>query len=104
MRLRFSPAVFLIAYCAAYLAALAADLPAFRYYPLDGTFSWGTGPQDGHGPSMAWYGLMLNAGAAAAVLALVVPDPVVSRLRNRLWIFPVAALLGTAFLMRIFFL
>ena len=103
MKLRFSPLVFMAAYCAAYVAVLATDFPAFRYYPLDGAIAWGPAPQEGHGPGMAWYGLMVNAAIAAALLALFVPQSALAWLRNRLWLFPTAALLASAYLMRIFF-
>ena len=105
MRLRFSPAVFMLAYCIVYVAVLATDFPAFRYYPLDGTFSWGAGKATGHGPAMAWYGLMAWAGLAGLVAAVAIPGGWLERrLRNLLWIFPAATLLASLYLMRIFFL
>jgi hypothetical protein len=95
---------FLVAYCCAYIVLLANDWPMFRYYPLHGDFSWGTGMLKGIGPAMAWYGLMANAAVVALVFGLLVPQSVADRVfRNAQWLFPVAALLGCVFLMRRFF-
>lgn len=104
MRLRFSPAVFMLAYCIVYVGAVATDLPAFRYYPLNGHLNWGPGKVTGIGPAMAWYGIMAEAGLVGALAALAVPDGLVRRaLPRMLWLVPVAAMLGLAYLMRIFF-
>jgi hypothetical protein len=104
MRLRFSPTVFMLAYCIVYIAALATDLPAFRYYPLHGQFNWGPGKVTGLGPAMAWYGIVLEAAVAGGVLGFVVPGGWVTRaLRNFLWLVPLAAMLACAYLMKKFF-
>ena len=101
---RFSPGVFLVAFCGAYAVFLALDLPLFRYYPLNGDFSWWTTVLEDAGPGMAWYGLLANGAIVAAVAAVVVPgrlaEPV---LRGRFWLFPMALMLFTAYLMRQFF-
>jgi hypothetical protein len=77
------------------------DRPLFRYYPLHGDFSWGQQALRGVGPAMAWYGLMANAGIAATVLAICIPDRATDRLlRNYLWLFPCAAMLVCVFLLR----
>lgn len=105
MTLRFSPAAFMLAYCLAYVVAVAADLPAFRYYPLTGHLNWGPGAVKGAGPGMAWYGVMAEAGLAGLVAAVVLPDRWLQRpFWNVLWIIPVGALAALVFLMRIFFL
>jgi hypothetical protein len=47
---------------------------------------------------------MANAAVVALVVGLLVPQSVTDRVfRNAQWLFPVAALLGCAFLMRRFF-
>lgn len=105
MSLRFAPAVFMLVYCAVYVAAVATDLPAFRYYPLEGRLNWGPGKVTGIGPAMAWYGIMAEAAIVGAVAAVIVPDGWLRRaLRNFLWLIPLAALGACVFLMRIFFL
>ena len=80
------------------------DLPLFCYYPLHGDFNWGKAVLKGVGPAMAWYGMMANAALGALVLAVVIPDRLVERsLRNVVWLFPIAAMLVCAFLLRKFF-
>ena len=105
MKLRISRVAFAIAYCTSYIVVLAMDWPLFRYYPLTGEFSWGWHHVAGSGPAMAWYGLMANAGMAALVCAAISRDHTLAAvLRNYLWLFPCAAMLGCVFLMRQFFL
>lgn len=104
MRLKFSPTVFMIVYCVVYIAALKTDLPAFRYYPLDGHFNWGPGKVEGMGPAMAWYGVLLESAVVGGVLAFILPgDWLTRRLRNFLWVAPLAAMLTCVFLMKAFF-
>ena len=104
MRLRFSPIIFMLAYCLIYIAALLWDLPAFLYYPLHGQLSWGPAVVKGLGPAMAWYGIMAEAALVAAILAVIVPDSwFANRMQNVLWTVPVAAMLICTFLMRTFF-
>jgi hypothetical protein len=104
MKLRFSATLFLIAFCGLYALVFALDAPLFRYYPLHGDFNWGKGVLKGVGPAITWYGLMSSAGVGAFVLALLIPDRLIERaLRNFLWLFPVAAMLGCVFLLRKFF-
>ncbi len=56
------------------------------------------------GPAMAWYGLMADAGIAALILALAIPDRLLDRaLRNYLWLFPGGAMLVCVYLLRVFF-
>jgi len=69
---RFSPAVFLLAFCCAYAVAFEMDCPLFRYYPLHGDFSWGAGILKGVGPAMTWYGLVAGAGIVAVLAAALV--------------------------------
>lgn len=104
MRLRFSPAVFTVAFCCTYIGAFAFDWPLFRYYPMHGDISWGRQLVKGIGPAMTWYGLMANAGIVASLLSVGVPNrPIDALLRNYLWLFPCAAMLACVFLLRQFF-
>jgi hypothetical protein len=102
-RIRFAPGSFVVAYCCVYVFCFANDWPMFRYYPLHGDFTWGKQVLKGVGPAMAWYGLMANAAVAAIVVAVLLPQRAVDRLfRNFLWLFPVAAMLVSVFLLRRF--
>jgi hypothetical protein len=104
MKLGFSPATFLVAFCVLYALVFFLDFPMFRYYPLHGDFNWGKAVLKGVGPAMAWYGMMANATLGALLLAIVVPDRVLEPgLRNFLWLFPLATMLVCAFLLRHFF-
>jgi hypothetical protein len=103
--MRISPVVFGIVYCIAYVIVLALDAALFKYYPQTGQFSWGWQRLEGVGPSMAWYGLMANAGIAALVLSLVVGnDKLAAAMRNMLWVVPFGAMLVCVYLMKHFFL
>jgi hypothetical protein len=103
-RSRFSAATFTAVFCVAYIGVFALDFPLFRYWPLHGNWTWGRTPLEDAGPAMAWYGLLANAGIAALVAAVVVPDQFATRLLgNRLWLFPVAAMAACVFLLRQFF-
>jgi len=103
-KLRLSPAVFLVAFCCAYVVVFSMNWPLFRYYPFHGEFAWGPGDLPGAGPVMSWYGLLCSAAAVAIVPALVVPDRAVpSIFRGYLWLFPLAAMGACGFLLRTFF-
>ena len=101
---RFSPSLFAVAFCCAYACAFAFDAPLFVYYPLHGEVSMGHPLLQGIGPAMAWYGLLASAGIAATVLAFVIPERASAPLRGYLWLFPCAAMLVSAFLLRTLFL
>lgn len=104
MTSRLSATAFSLAYCAAYAAVFALDVPLFLYYPVEGRLAWAWAPFDSVGPSMAWYGLMASATVAALPVALLLPERrVMAALRNLLWLFPAAALLVSAWLLRVFF-
>lgn len=101
---RLSATTFSLAYCAAYAAAFALDAPLFLYYPVEGRLAWAWAPFNSVGPSMAWYGLMASAAVVALPVSLLVPERrAMAALRNLLWLFPVAALLASAWLLRVFF-
>jgi hypothetical protein len=101
---RFSAAAFTVAFCVAYVAVFALDLPLFRYWPLHGDWTWGRAALKDAGPAMAWYGLMANAAIAALLAAYIVPDALAVRLLgNRVWLFAVAAMGACLFLLRKFF-
>ena len=100
---RFAPGTFAVVYCCAYIVAFATDSPLFRYYPLNGDFTWGKQVLAGAGPAMAWYGLMASAVLVALLFAMLVPQRLMDRVfRNTVWIFPVAAMLTSVFLLRRF--
>lgn len=103
MRPGFSPAIFSVAFCCAYAAAFALNLPLFLYYPLHGDWTWGLRPLSAAGPAMAWYGLMADAGLAGALTAIAVPDRALAAVGNRVWPFACAAMLTCGFLLRHFF-
>jgi hypothetical protein len=97
---------FSAAFCCAYLWALTTHHPLFLYYPLHGDFRWGMQPllnPQVSGPAMTWYGIVATAGFIAAVAALCIPRRLSGALTAYLWLFPLAAMLGCAFLLRRFF-
>src|SRR4051812_7915219 len=103
MKARFNPAVFAIAFSVAYALAFWFNAPLFMFYPTNGDLVWGRTLLPDAGPAIVWYGLMSDAAIAGLVLALIVPDRAVAGLRNRIWLFPVAAMLASLYLLRIFF-
>ena len=103
MKLSFNPAVFAIVFSLAYAAAFWFNAPLFMVYPLNGDFVWGSKLLADAGPAMAWYGLMADAAIAAVILAFVIPSRATSGLRNYIWLFPLAAMLASLYLLRIFF-
>jgi hypothetical protein len=99
--LLFAPAVFLVAYCCAYVLVLVQHWPLFYYHPQTLEFSWGWQKAQSIGPKMAWYGMMASASMAALLAALVIRDESVLRpLRDHPWVYPVAAMLIVTFQMR----
>lgn len=104
MKRYISPVIFSVVYCIAYIVVLSMDAPLFKYYPQSGQFSWGSRSLQGVGPAMAWYGLMANAAIAGLLAGLVVRDEkLAGLLRNQLWLFLLAAMIGCLYLMRHFF-
>lgn len=104
MNSRFEPAVFLAAFCCSYVLVFALDWPMFRYYPLNGRFNWGAANLPDIGPGMAWYGLLASAGLISTMAAFLVPSRFMEdALRNRLWWFPAAAMVGCVYMLRQFF-
>ena len=102
--MKISPVVFGVVYCIAYAVVLSMDAALFKYYPQTGDFSWGWTRLEGVGPSMAWYGLMANAGIAALVVGMLDRnEKLAAVMRNKLWLVPLAAMLACAYFMRIFF-
>ncbi|HVZ27495.1 MAG TPA: hypothetical protein VG798_02470 [Rhizomicrobium sp.] len=106
--MKFSPVTFGIAFSLAYAVAFWFNQPLFLYYPLHGDVTlgpFGAAALKNAGPSMAWYGLMVDAGIAATILAFLIPGAAVERVfRNYLWLFPVAAMLVCVYLLRNLFL
>lgn len=61
-------ATFTAVFCAVYVVLLALDSPLFLYYPL--TDEWAFQQLAGdHGPAMQWYGLLMGAAIAAAIVS-----------------------------------
>ena len=105
MKPRFSPVAFSLAWCLAYVVALATDGALFRYYPLTGQFTWGHATLADVGPMMAWYGLMATAALVAVPVAWLLPAAWLAKaLRNWLWLVPAFALLACAWMMRVLLL
>jgi len=95
--------VFSAAFCCAYLWALWTPHPLFLYYPLHGDFRWGMQPllsSQTSGPAMTWYGIVATAALIAALAAACIPRRVSGTLAPYLWLFPLGAMLGCAFLLR----
>jgi hypothetical protein len=104
MKRHLSPVMFSVTYCVAYIVVLSQDLPLFRYYPQTGQFSWGWQGLQAVGPAMAWYGLMAYAAIAGLLAGLLDRnEKLAGWLRNRLWLFALAAMLGCLYLMKHFF-
>jgi hypothetical protein len=100
---RLAPSVFMVAYCATYAFVFFMDWPLFRYYPLNGNFNWGPQIQKGFGPAIAWYGLVADALITAILVSIVFRDRAVTGLvKSYVWIFPVAAMLVSVYLLRVF--
>jgi hypothetical protein len=106
--MKFSPVTFSLVFALAYAAAFWFNQPLFLYYPLHGDVTlgpFGAAALKNAGPAMAWYGLMADAAIAATISAFLVPGKILERFfRNYLWLFPVAAMLICAYLLRNFFL
>ena len=97
---------FSAAFSCAYIWALTSNHPLFLYYPLHGDLRWGTHPllaSEASGPAMAWYGTIATAGLIAALVAICVPRRLGETVAPYIWLFPVGAMLGCAFLFRRFF-
>jgi hypothetical protein len=104
MTLRFSPLIFMVMYCLIYSVSLVYDAPVFLYYPLHDLVTWGPVPVPGHGPAMAWYGILANSLLISAVASFVLPDRwVTGMFRNFAWAFPVAAMVLSVIWMWKFF-
>lgn len=98
------PRVFTVSYCTAYALVFLLDKPLFFYYPVPKRFAWGWEPLTGVGPGIVWYGLMASAVLIALFFSAVVPDKVIDRtVSNSVWVFPVAAMVISALLVRKFF-
>jgi len=102
-RFKFAAAPFLILYCSAYACVFANNWPLFTYYPLVREFTWGPTALSGKGPAMGWYGLIATAGIFAGIVTILIPPRLSERLAgNHLWVFPVASMLVSVFLLRRF--
>jgi|SRR5262245_5494015 len=99
-----------VAFAALYVLALAKNLALFTVYPSLGVVLWGThqardvvAPAMGFlAPAMYWYGWAATAALGALVvglLAAAMPERWARRIwLGWLWVVPVSAMLGCAYL------
>jgi len=99
---RFSAHWFTLGSSLGYIILLALNAPLVLYYPLDGTWTV-VRFDEGVGPEMHWYGLLLGA-AAIGLLCSAIPAKLFkpSVQQHIAWI-PVFAMLAAALLLRGFF-
>jgi len=93
-------------FCCVYVWAVASNRPLFLYYPLHGDLRWGIQPLlsfEASGPAISWYGIMATAAIVATAAAICVPRRLGGMLAPYIWLFPLGAMLGCAFLLRRFF-
>ena len=99
--------VFALATSIAYVVAVLNNYALFTYHPATGEF--GLGMEKARGaPAMYWYGWIATSaltGAAAGLLACLLPPSVARRLSPALsWMAPLLAVLVFVYILRNFFL
>ncbi|MEM9313592.1 MAG: hypothetical protein AAGA95_03110 [Pseudomonadota bacterium] len=101
--MRWSVSWFTLAFCVAYAAIFALELPVPIYYPLTGVWSL-SDVGTSNGTAMHWYGLTLISLLVGAVLGAVCSDEWIPQV-FRSWIIVASWILMavTVFLMRSFF-
>jgi hypothetical protein len=104
LKVRFSTRGFLLGFCVAYAIVFAKNLPLFFYYPISKTFGWGPVADKSLAPAMAWYGLVTVAAIVAVCVALITPRRLESALDGYTWLFPLALMGVSVFLLRVFFI
>jgi len=101
---RLSPPAFTVAFSCTYAVVFVMNWPLFLYYPLHGALVWGWHPISSIGPPIVWYGFMTEATVAGLLGAVCVAPDAVGRLRNRFWLFPLAAMWTCVYVLRRLFL
>ena len=94
MRLNASLKVFSLTFGVLYLGCFFYAVAPVRYYPLLGRFHLNAQPEDA-GPPILWYGWLLTAVVASAVLSVLVPPRLVERIwHGWFWIVPAVTVVG----------
>jgi hypothetical protein len=99
--------VFAITSPVIYVICEMQNWPLFTYHPATNQVGWFyVAPVRDQGPAMYWYGWIANAAIASAVLsvlAMLLPERIVSRIPLSLvWIVPLAALPVLVYALRFF--
>jgi hypothetical protein len=98
--------VFSAAFAVIYPVALYYNWAAVTYQPAMG--EWDLGAVTKSGPPMFWYGIVVTAFIGALVVAIVsafLPEAATRRVwRGFTWLFPVAAWIFIAYILRPYFL
>ena len=88
MRLDASLKMFSLIFALIYLWCFFSAVAPVRYYPLQGRFYLDAQPEAA-GPPILWYGWMLTAFVASAVLSVLVPPRLVERIwHGWFWVVP----------------
>jgi hypothetical protein len=94
VRLEASLKVFSLVFGVIYMGCFFYAVAPFRYYPLQGRFFLDAQP-DTAGPPILWYGWLLSAAVASAILSVLVPPRLVERVwHGWFWIVPALTVVG----------
>ena len=87
--------IFAMVFAVSYALCFYYNWPMFAYYPQVNEFHLSVDLQNQLGPPILWYGWLATAGLVSAVVAVVVPRQVASRLWPGLaWAVPGAVILA----------
>jgi hypothetical protein len=94
VRLDASLKVFSLVFGLIYMACFFYTVAPVRYYPLQGRFFLEAQP-DTAGPPILWYGWLLSAAVASAVLSVMLPPRLVARVwHGWFWVVPALTVVG----------
>jgi hypothetical protein len=94
VRLEASLKVFSLVFGVIYMGCFFYAVAPVRYYPLQGRFFLDAQP-DTAGPPILWYGWLLSAAVASAILSVLVPPRLVERVwHGWFWIVPALTVVG----------
>jgi hypothetical protein len=94
VRLEASLKVFSLVFGVIYMGCFFYAVAPVRYYPLQGRFFLDEQP-DTAGPPILWYGWLLSAAVASAILSVLVPPRLVERVwHGWFWIVPALTVVG----------